>query len=276
MARKPKISRGLQDRRRIAAVIHRFLEAHWPRVIELRAELFGELLREGETLPDGELELALWLRRLDKVLEDAATGEELYRRGLIVLGKHQRQRDQGVSELRLQMGGMRRFVDMALGAGSATQLLRFDGRTRRRHEALEAQAGGVLVRVEALEAVEPILKGMPADPEQWAGMIRGPLAALRKSNSQATLQENKVEGLLIGKKRAFATFDLTARGLVRRVVGELQAVGEKELAKRLRQMTRRRKRPGPKKRPKATSRSARRSAAAGEAGGSTGEAKAES
>ena len=66
-----------------------------------------------------------------------------------------------------------------------------------------------------------------------------------------TKQQKVLDGLRITKDGAFAAFDDTARGLVRIAEGQCRMVGRLDLAKRVRQFSRKRKKPGPKRQKKA-------------------------
>ncbi len=245
------MSRGLQDRLKLAEMLKQVFGALAEEVAARRVELLAPELRPGEAMPDAELEYELYLRLLDRRLDEAVEAERAYRRAGHRFKILSRRRDETTAELSQQLGGLRQVVDLARGKGTAAALLDIKGRTERRQEGVCSQAGDALVRLGELEPGESLNAGVADDPEAWRGMIEAPYRRLEALRRSVLKQQKTLDGLLIAKDQAFALFDETARGLVRIAEGQCQLVGRKDLAKRVRQFSRKRRRPGPKPKKKA-------------------------
>ncbi len=251
MPPKITLSRGLEDRIKLAEILREVFGAISPELARLRAEVLAPELRAGEEMPDAELEHELYLRLLDRRLKDAIETEQGYRRAAIRHKALSRDLGQTTAELSSQLGGLRQVVDLAMGKGTSKQLLDFKGRTQRRQLGVYSQAGATLVRLDELEPVEPISAGVSGDPEVWKGMIEPEYGRLAHLRQLVQRQQKVLDALLIDKEKAFALFDVTARSLVRIAEGQCQLVGREDLAKRIRQFSRKRRRPGPKPKKKA-------------------------
>ena len=251
MAKKSTLSRGLQDRVRLARVLEEVFGAVSKTVAARQAELLSPELEPGERLPDTELEHELYFRLLRRRLRRAVEAEHAYRRGDIKHRELKRQRSQATSDLKRQVGGLRQIVDLALGKGTSARLLGIKGRTQRRQDGIASQAADLLIRLSALTLKDPVIAGVSADPAVWRGMIEPAYVRLVALRKDALKQEKMLDGLLIDKDRAFALFDDVARGLIRIAEGQCQLVGRKDLAKRVRQFSRKRRKPGPKPKKKA-------------------------
>ena len=246
MAKKSTLSRGLQDWVRLARVLEEVFGAVSKTVAARQAELLSPELEPGERLPDTELEHELYFRLLRRRLRHAVEAEHAHRRGDVKHRELKRQRSQATSDLKRQVGGLRQIVDLALGKGTSAKLLGIKGRTQRRQEGIASQAADLLIRLSALTPKDPVIAGVSADPEVWRGMIEPAYVRLVALRKEVLKQEKMLDGLLIDKDRAFALFDDVARGLIRIAEGQCQLVGREDLAKRVRQFSRKRRKPGPK------------------------------
>ncbi len=247
MAKKPRISRGIRDRRKLVETLYEIFGSSSVELARRRTALFQASLQEGETVPDFELEQDLWLRLADRRCTEAEASEAAYGRALIELGTLEHQRDQATAEMNTQLGALRQIVDLARGRGATAEELDLKGRTGRRHEEIYHQAKFVLARLKGLKPTDPRLKGIPADPAQWHRMIEPPFRQLEELKDPILRQESRVQHLLDKKNQAFAGFDNTFRSVINVAVGHCKMVGMDGVAERIRRFARRRRRPGPKK-----------------------------
>ena len=114
-------SKRQRDRIRLAKKIDKLLGAGARTLAKRRAEMLGPELRDDETLPDIELEIDLWLRRLDREciwlmdihLECTAEGAKLD--GL------REERNEAAAAVHDEIAYRRKLVDAAHGAGASTR-----------------------------------------------------------------------------------------------------------------------------------------------------------
>ncbi|MCP3964516.1 MAG: hypothetical protein GY719_42350 [bacterium] len=251
MPPKIKVSRGLRDRIKLAEILGEVLGSRSKEITSLRAEALAPDLRAGETMPDGDLENELGLRALKRRLDDARAAERDYSLAAVALKSLQIRIGEATAELSGRLRYLRQIVDLALGKGASRTYLAFRGRTPRRQDGVYSQAADVLARLGGLRPSEPVLRGVSANPAQWRRMIEPAFRQLDDLRRRIKLQEKRLDGLLIAKKKAFDAFDGTARGLVRIAEGQCLLAGRKDLAKQIRRLSRKRKRPGPKPKRKA-------------------------
>ena len=268
------VSRQISDRRKLAERLRSKIGAWIEPIAEARAKLLAPGLAEGETLPDGELELELLLRLLDRRLAELEEAEEKYRVTLQKLNAARHRRNRAAKTMNREIQALRRKVDAAHGSGGAADILELTGRTRRRAQAIHGQARWVVVVLRGLDVgakTDPEAAGAaPADAElekdaataaagaAAAGVVAAEAAEWRKTVEPAFKQldtrldrtgklEPAVDLLRFNRDLACGEFDHTARHLVAITKSYALLVKEERAVERIRRAARPQKRPGPKK-----------------------------